>query len=376
MDEIYCNLHLQLRFMEQLNKIRSIINDIEFEFAPDKRVVIFDVKLNDVDNQLMLEGETSCPEAYDKLNSIDIINNVLLLPSSELGNATYGIVYNSVATMHKESSHSSEIVTQSLMGSPVRVLDKQRDWYRIQTPDKYIGWVCGSVTLMTFDEQKQYSNQQKIIVSSLYQQSYQQADVDCGIVSDLVMGDVLVVKDEVENFYNVLYADGREAFVCKASAKILKNWHPLQTKEEVVSTSLYFLGIPYVWGGTSSKGLDCSGLTKMVYFMHNIVLPRDASQQVLVGELVDDEGDFEKLELGDLVFFGEKAVVDVSAERVVHVGIYIGNYRFVHASDYVRINSFNPEDELYDEFNTNRYLLTKRILGDTSLQSVKSIFNL
>lgn len=362
--------------MKQFEEVQFIVDGIRKEFAPDKRTVVFDVIISGVDAHLELEGETSCPEAYDKLNDIDIINNVRLLPSSDLGDTTYGIIYNSVGTIHKEPKHSSEIVTQTLMGMPVRVLNKVRDWCRIQTPDKYIGWICGSVSLTTFDEQKQYSNQHKIIVSSLYQQSYQQADVDCGIVSDLVLGDVLVVKDEVENFYNVIYADGREAYVCKASAKILKNWHPLQTKEEVVSTSLYFLGIPYVWGGTSSKGLDCSGLTKMVYFMHNIVLPRDASQQVLVGELVDDEGDFEKLELGDLVFFGEKAVVDVSAERVVHVGIYIGNYRFVHASDYVRINSFNPEDELYDEFNTNRYLLTKRILGDTSLQSVKSIFNL
>lgn len=356
--------------------IQNRIKEIENEFAPDKRVVVFDVKLSNKGNRVSVEGETSCLEAYDKINDIDIINNVRLLPSIELGDKTFGIVYNSVGIIHKEASHSSEIVTQTLMGSPVRVLDKQRDWYRIQTPDSYIGWVCGSVSLMSYSDQKEYSNQHKIMISSLYAQSYQQADVDKLVVSDLVIGDVLVVKDEVENFYKVRYADGREAYVCKSDAKILKKWCPMQIKDEVVSISLQFLGIPYVWGGTSSKGLDCSGLTKMVYFLLDIILPRDASQQVMVGKLVDDESKFDKLELGDLVFFGEKATAERPSEKVVHVGIYIGNYRFIHASDYVRINSFNPNDEFYDEFNTNRYLRTKRILGDSSLQSVKSIFNL
>ena len=357
-------------------EMQNIIDEIENEFAPDKRVVVFDVKLSNENNQLSIEGETSCSEAYQKLNDIEVVNNVVLLPNEALGDRTHGIVYNSVASIHKEARHSSEIVTQTLMGSPVRVLDKQRDWYLIQTPDMYIGWVCGSVELMNRSELNQYSNQHKIIVSSLYAHSYQQACVDKLVVSDLVIGDVLVVKDEVENFYNVLYADGREAYVCKSDAKLLKKWHPMQTKAEVVSTSMKFLGIPYVWGGTSSKGLDCSGLTKLVYFLIDILLPRDASQQVLVGTLIDDKGDFHNLEMGDLVFFGDKATSDNPKERVVHVGIYIGNYRFVHAHDYVRINSFSPVDELYDEFNTNRYLRSKRILGDSSLQNVNSIYNL
>ena len=362
---------LKCRCMDQCKDIQNKIVEIENEFAPDKRVVVFDVILSNENNQISIEGETSCPKAYRKLKDIDVINNIRLLPSDGLGGKSYGIVYNSVGTIHKEPKHSSGIVTQTLMGTLVRVLDRQRDWYRIQTPDRYIGWVCGSIVLVSEQEQTEYSNEQKIMVSSLYAQSYQQVDVDCGIVSDLVVGDVLVVKEDVANFYKVLYADGREAYVCKSDAKLLKNWYPMQTKDEVVSTAMQFLGIPYVWGGTSSKGLDCSGFTQLVYFLHDILLPRDASQQVNVGELVDDEADFDKLELGDLVFFGEKATSDMPREQVLHVGIYIGNHRFVHASDYVRINSFNPQDELYDDFNTNRYLRTKRILGDTSLQSVK-----
>lgn len=355
--------------------IRNIIKEIEDEFAPDKRVVVFDVKLSNDDGSVSIEGETSCYEAYQKLIDIDVINNVVLLPNKKNGDKTYGIVYNSVGTIYKEAKHSSEIVTQTLMGSIVKVLSRSGDWHRIQTSDSYIGWMCGSITLVSDGERREYGNQHKIMVSSLYAQSYQQASVDSLVVSDLVVGNVLVVKDEVENFYSVRYADGREAYVCKTDAKLLKNWHPVQTKDEVVSTAMKFLGIPYVWGGTSSKGLDCSGFTKLVFSLYDILLPRDASQQVLVGELVDEKADFNNLDLGDLVFFGEKNADATSTERIVHVGIYLGNYRFVHASDYVRINSFNPEDKLYDEFNTNRYLRAKRILGSNTYQSIKSLYN-
>ena len=88
--------------------------------------------------------------------------------------------------------------------------------------------------------------------------------------------------------------------------------------------------------------------------MHNILLSRDASQQAMTGLLVDELGEFDKLEAGDLVFFGERATAEQPKERVV--------------------NSFDPSDELYDEFNTNRYLRTKRILGEDGFKSVDSVF--
>lgn len=364
---------LMLPVMAQNEDIRSRIKEIELEYAPDKRVVVFDVKLSDDDSQMILEGETSCQKAYELLKDLTmnrIKNNVKLLPAEQLGDLRCGVVYNSMGTIHRAASYSSETVTQTLMGTPVRVLDKKGGWLRIQTPDNYIGWINGSVKMMNEAEQKEYLSKPMMIVTSLFASSYNEPNLKSMEVSDLVIGNILAVIGQEDDFVHVLYADGRKAFVAKSDMEMLDTWSPDKSKESIVATAKRFAGIPYVWGGTSSKGLDCSGFTKTVYFLHNIVLPRDASQQVSTGELVDEVGDFDKLELGDLVFFGEKATDEHPKERVVHVGIYIGDYRFIHASDYIRINSFNSDDTLYDKFNTERYLRTKRILGDGNLKSV------
>lgn len=165
------------------------------------------------------------------------------------------------------------------------------------------------------------------------------------------------------------YPDGREAFVKKSDAMTVSDWLKKNrlTGESIVHTAKQLTGVPYLWGGTSVKGMDCSGFTKQVYFMHGVILARDASQQVRYGRLIDETGDFSDAFPGDLVFFGTKATVESPKERVVHVGIYIGNKRFIHASDYVHINSFDHADPLYDEFNAHRYLRTKRVIGEVNI---------
>lgn len=366
-----------LPIMAQNEDIKNSIKQIETEFAPDKRVVVFDVNITEDEGVLSFQGETSSIQAYEKLNEMvseKLKNGVRLLPDDVIGEKKYGIIYNSMGTIHRGASYSSETVTQTLLGTPVNILDRRGGWFRIQTPDNYIGWINGAVQRMTKEEQESWLDRPKMMVSSLFAGSYLEPDQNSQPVSDLVVGNILTLGEEFKNFYEILYPDNRKGFIRKSDALKLEKWNPEQTKEAVVETTKRFLGVPYVWGGTTSKGLDCSGLTQSVYYLHNVVLPRDASQQILTGMLVDEVADFDQLEPGDLVFFGEKATDKNPKERVVHVGIYIGNWRFIHASDYVRINSFNPDDELYDDYNTNRYLRTKRILGDNKLKSVKGLF--
>ena len=119
-----------------------------------------------------------------------------------------------------------------------------------------------------------------------------------------------------------------------------------------------------MWGGTSTKGVDCSGFTKTVYFMNGMIIPRDASQQIHEGTLVDDSKEFDKLVPGDLLFFGRKAT-ETSPERVIHVGMWIGNNEFIHSAGNVHISSMDKNAENFDEYNYNRYLRTKRILNET-----------
>lgn len=287
----------------------------------------------------------------------------------------WGVIYNSVGNLYAEPRFDSELVTQGLLGTPVRISEVERGWRRVQTPDKYTGWINGAVTTMTKAELQQYLQNPKVIVTSLTASSRENTDDDYSPVSDLVAGNLLELKGAAGDFYLVVYPDGREACIRKSDAAETADWFKYSgiSGENMVRTAYRFMGIPYLWGGTSPKGLDCSGFTKTVYFLHGILLPRDASQQALSGKLIDASGDFSDALPGDLVFFGSKATGDVSKEKVVHVGIYIGNKRFIHASDYVRINSFDPSDTVYDAFNTNRYLRTKRILGEADMQRVEDI---
>jgi cell wall-associated NlpC family hydrolase len=143
----------------------------------------------------------------------------------------------------------------------------------------------------------------------------------------------------------------------------LEDWAQSQqiSDSTLIAQAHKLMGVPYLWGGTSSKGVDCSGFTKTVYLMHGLILPRDASQQVHKGKLVDDKKDFSHLEVGDLLFFGRH--LDDGTERVVHVGMWIGDNKFIHASGDVHISSMDSTTDQFDEYNFNRYLRTKRIIG-------------
>ena len=154
------------------------------------------------------------------------------------------------------------------------------------------------------------------------------------------------------------------AFVKKSDASPYQDWKSSlePTQESLVATSKTMLGVPYLWGGTSIKGVDCSGFTKTIYFMNGMIIPRDASQQIHEGILVDDTKDFDQLLPGDLLFFGKKAT-ETSPERVIHVGMWLGNNEFIHSAGNVHISSVDKNSENFDEYNYNRYLRSKRILN-------------
>lgn len=362
--------------MVQRNDAEQIILNVQEKYAPDSRVEVFNAELMHKDKGVVIKGETTSREAHEmllgELRKVypDIEDSVRLLPDISLGEKTEGVIYNSVGTLRSAPRYNAELVSQALLGTPVKILQEKRGWLRVQTPDGYIGWMMGSVKPMTQNELNEYNKHSKVIVTSTFATSYEKAEDNSLPVSDLVIGNILNLKSESKGYFEVIYPDGRNAFIKLSDALKLNEWMDNidLTGESIVNTAYKFKGIPYLWGGTSSKGLDCSGFTKSVYFMHGIILARDASQQVNQGELVDSEGDFSKLIPGDLIFFGTKANLsadvkgDNNPERVVHVGIYIGNNHFIHASDNVHINSLSPEDPLYDEFNAGRYLRTKRYI--------------
>lgn len=361
--------------------LEGVNKSIKEKYAPDKRVAIYDVVINSQKNKIVISGETNLKKAYykllDSLQSLDIgyVNKVRFLPDSEVGDKQFAIARNSVINIRSNPKHSAELGTQGLLGMPLKILDKKGDFYRVQTPDNYISWVDkGGITPINQQEFEAWKTAKKVIFTENFGYVYKDESFN-EIISDISLGGLLKFINENTNSYQVVYPDKRIGFIKKNQAFIYNEWldnlKPSDLNIEIIAKKMD--GFPYLWGGTSAKGMDCSGFTKMVYLMNGLIIPRDASQQVHAGEVVDKNLDFTNLEKGDLLFFGKKATED-SKQKVTHVGIWLNNDKqeFIHASGNVHISSMDETHPLYDEFNKNRYLGSRRYLGVTD----KNIINL
>lgn len=351
---------------------RDVIAEVSGEFAPDRRVALFDIEAGEKGEQVVLKGESNLPAAVENLRNklkereISYVDSIRLLPSEEIKGTSQAVIKISVANLRGKPGHSSELVTQATLGMPVKVFKKSDSWYLIQTPDDYLAWVdYGGVQLLSDEEFKDWKAADKIIYMEPFGFSFKKPDTDSQRVADLVAGGILELSGETNGFYEVKYPTGRKAYVEKEDARLYDDWlsEVEASQENLVATSKSLMGLPYLWGGTSAKGVDCSGFTKTVFFLNGMIIPRDASQQIHTGKEVDTEKNFENLIPGDLLFFGRPAT-DSTAERVIHVGMWIGDNKFIHSMGEVHISNMDTEAEDFDEYNYNRYLRSKRVAGE------------
>jgi cell wall-associated NlpC family hydrolase len=135
------------------------------------------------------------------------------------------------------------------------------------------------------------------------------------------------------------------------------------TPENIERTAKLFLGRPYFWGGNSVRGMDCSGLTKQVFFLNGIELHRNSSQQLADGADVSLDSDLKNLKKGDLLFFGRHARGN-APEKVTHVGIYLGDKLFIQSDGRVRISSLDPTSPLRDDRRIRSLLHVRRVLRE------------
>jgi gamma-D-glutamyl-L-lysine dipeptidyl-peptidase len=360
---------------QDLTELNNISNNIKEQYAPDKRVAVYDISISSIDNSVVLSGESDQPGAIKELKErlsnkgIVYLDSIVLLPDESVGKYKFAVVNNSVANIRSKAKHSGELATQAILGTGLKVLKLVGDFYLVQTPDAYISWVDhGGVTLMDQKEYLTWLKKPKIIYTKPFGYVYQYVNNDLNKLSDIVLGAQLLFIEDKDDYFKVQFPDKRVGFIKKSEGELYDNWiKELQPSGDLME--LYardFLGAPYLWGGTSTKGMDCSGFTKTVYLMNGFIIPRDASQQINAGKDVDPNLKFENLEKGDLLFFGRKAS-DSTRQKVTHVGIWLGNNKgeFIHESKQVRISSIDPESVYYDEKNTNRYLGSRRYLGET-----------
>lgn len=355
-------------------KISEIASQIQKKYAPDKRVEYFNVEATKgEENSYRVESTRADAIAEFKLLISRENSNLKLsesvLPSAELKGVSYGLANLSVINNRYIPSHSAEMATQTLLGTPVQILKKDKGYYFIRTPDNYLSWTeAAGIYAGRKSDIENWIGAEKLIFTATYGHAFSEASETSAPVSDLVGGNVLRLIGKAGNFYKVAFPDNRLAYVPVQKMQMYSDWvkKPNPVSEQIITSAKGLLGVPYLWGGTSSKGVDCSGFTKNSYFMHGIILPRDASQQALVGEAVDimtnDSLDVTKalknLKPGDLLFFAG----DSRTRRVTHTAIYLGDGKFIHSAGLVRINSMIADSADYADFQTRTVVSARRML--------------
>lgn len=355
-------------------------NTLKKQFAPDTRVEVFEFTKDAVNNQITFK--TSHSEAINALqelsNKYKISAEIIELPTKELRETSHGIVILSVGNIRTKPGHSQEMATQTLMGTPLRLLEKKGGWYRVQTSDQYIGWTeDDTFQKVTQDALNEWIASEKVIYTSNSGSVFEKPDEKSNTISDISAGNILKKMNSFKQFTEVQFADGRQGWVKTEEITSFTMWKTqnVPSATELLQTAKRFMGVPYLWGGTSYKGVDCSGFTKMTFFTHGIQLPRDASQQVHAGFAVDTDTTLKNLEPGDLLFFGEHAT-DIKPEKVTHVGIYMGDNKIIHSSGRVRIESLKRGEPTFNEYRLKSFLSARRVLNSIGSDGIIPVKNL
>jgi hypothetical protein len=258
----------------------------------------------------------------------------------------WALVNVSVACNRTTPGHSSELATQSLMGMPVRLEGKNGDFWRVETPDGYIAYVIdNSLALKTDAEMNAWRKSSRLVVVSnqanVY--DYRQNSSSRNVVTDLVLGDIVQgsKKSDAERT-EVVLPDGRKGWVNASDVISIEDWANQPFDASLILNYAYSLmGVPYLWGGTSTKSMDCSGLVKICYLANGLILRRDASQQAVTGETLDIAG-WRDFQSGDLLFFGNPRTL-----RVNHVAIYDTDGYYIHCSGRVKRNNLDVNNSDY-----------------------------
>lgn len=358
----------------------TIIQNFVSEQNIDRRETVFDVRAEEINGKLVINGETDNPELKSEimmeLQEINPEDGIVLLPDSSVGNKTFGLINLSVANLRTKPDHAAELATQAWLGTPVKILKKNDGWFRVQTPDRYISWVDeDGIFPVSEAELNHWKNSDRIIFTNDNELAYKTENFEYP-VSDVIMGNIVEKTGENKNHFKIKLPDGRTGYVMK------KNWidfnqfkNSIKPDTSVIRTiALNLTGRPYLWGGTSDRAMDCSGFVKVVYFMNGIILARDASLQTKYGELIEPGQQFNRFQTGDLLFFGRSAT-ETQPEKVTHVALSLGGTEYIHASGRIKRNSFNPESNIYSEYRKNSFVRARRVIGNAADIGIVKIKN-
>ena len=330
-----------VKITTEAEEMKALLASIKKTYAPDSRVAIYDLAAQKAGKQWIVKGKVDNAELKAnvlqelKKANVAYVDSIAVLEFTK--EKPWGLVKLSIASLRTGGKHAAEMATQAIMGTPVKILEHDGDWARVQTPDQYISYVPKNSLYQITQAQLDAWRQSTRYIVNVYQTQLVDAPKKGMTVSDLVMGNILEYKGKNGKYIKLATPDGREGYVHQSEVTELTTWANQTFDAELIKKVAFrMMGSGYLWGGTSTKLTDCSGLVKVSYFANGIILQRDASQQALTGKIIKAE-DWKEAELGDLLFWGTKS------GRVTHVGIYLQDGEYIHCSGQVKLNSLDPE---------------------------------
>ena len=256
-------------------------------------------------------------------------------------NDEYKIALSSVSSIYSHPSFTSELITQALIWEELIVCDKKDNWYKVKQRDGYVGWIHSFYIVdssvydnnkLLQEHKKWYWVKDKFVTLLLKDNS-----------NILISFGSLIPCFQDENQFFTLLPNNEKVSINKNS--LIKITDKVDYGENILYCTKQLIGTPYLWGGKSSFGFDCSGLLQSLLNVCNVnvsnyrtaMLPRDASQQILSDILIEKQGE---ANIGDIIFFK-------NSNKINHVGLYINKRDFVHSSGFVRVNSLDEKSKYY-----------------------------
>ncbi len=256
-------------------------------------------------------------------------------------NSKKAIATETIVPMRKESSESSEMVSQLLWGEPIEILEVKESWMLIQSmADGYRGWISSNMVEKLSDSEFASIAKANLIITAT--------------TSEYLIGDTKMEYHIPSGAFIFEKEPNGGYFHPTVGAITLKNPIVENKPVDIISTAISFLNSPYLWGGKTVFGLDCSGFVQTLFRIHGKFIPRDASQQASTGKNVDF---ITEVLPGDLAFFDNEEGI------ITHVGVIAPESKVIHASGRVRLDSidhqgiFNAEIKTY----THKLRIIKRI---------------
>ena len=348
-----------------MKTVEKLIEEVRAAHKLDPRSSVFDIRAIERDSAIELIGHATETAALDdlvqragRLKGVSgVIDSVVRLPTGVDTGEQHGVVRAALAPVYAEPAVPAPQLTQLVLGSRVDLLAEKGEWWRVRGEDGYIGWVHRGY-LMAGSAEWAHAWERGHIGEPAVSLGAELVDEEDTVFARLPWAARIVrLSHEVYQL-----PDGRRGRLVNGEAvpadRLFDRFPP--RGDSVARTARRWLGSPYLWGGVSMGGVDCSGFTQAVCWVHGIAMPRDSDMQARMGVEIDPGADFSALRPGDLLFYAE------SGSTISHVAIAINDGLIVHASirnGGVAINSMTG-DAPYEAWLRSIFVTARRVLPD------------